>query len=85
MPRCEGISYKHHVFAPIYWSKYRGMNDKLINLGNFTLVDLGPHGKFLNNCTDDVKTTVCDYMTDEIWNSADTTIHHHHRLRHGLA
>ena len=32
-----------------------------------TIVDGGPHGMWLSNCSDDVNSTVCDYATQVAW------------------
>ena len=32
-------------------------------VANYTIVDWGPHGMWLTNCSDDINSTVCDYAT----------------------
>lgn len=67
-PECQTSSYKHYVFSPVQCSRYCGPHGKIIYLNNHTLVDWTPHGKFLNSCSDDVNKTVCDGITEIVWN-----------------
>ncbi|XP_027465208.1 endogenous retrovirus group K member 18 Env polyprotein-like isoform X1 [Zalophus californianus] len=78
-PVCTTIFYKHYVFEPIYWSHCRGPHGKILMLNNRMVADWGPHGKFLNNCSEDVNSTICDYITNIRWNHTDhgTYTHHH--------
>ena len=47
-------------------------------LANHTIVDWGPHSMWLSNCSDDINSTVCDYITRVAWKVTNTTIGHHH-------
>ena len=31
-------------------------------MANYTIVDWGPHGVWLPNCSDDINSTICDYV-----------------------
>ena len=58
---------------------------------NHTIVDWGPHGMWLSNCSEEVNSTVCDYVTQVTWKVTDTTMEHYRdkgllwRLEGGLA
>ena len=45
---------------------------------NYTIVDWGPHGRWLSNCSDDTNSTVCDYATQVAWKVTNTTMEHYH-------
>ena len=36
-------------------------------VANYTIVDRGPHGMWLSNCSDDINGTMCDYVTQVTW------------------
>ena len=36
---------------------------KLMFVANYTIVDWGPYGMWLSNCSDDINSTICDYVT----------------------
>ena len=40
-------------------------------VANHTIVDWGPHGMWLSNCSDDINSTICDYTTK---NNLDTIL-----------
>ena len=60
---CEGFTYKNFKYAPVRWDKCQGKSGKLIFVASHTVVDWGPHGMWLSNCSDDINSTVCDYAT----------------------
>ena len=47
-------------------------------MANHTIVDWGPPGVWLSNCSDDVNSTVCDYATQVAWKINDSMIEHYH-------
>ena len=47
-------------------------------VANHIIVDWGPHGMWLSNCSDDINSTVCDYITQVAWKVTDTTMEHYH-------
>ena len=36
-------------------------------VANYTIVDRGPYGMWLSNCSDDINGTMCDYVTQVTW------------------
>ena len=32
-------------------------------VANYTIVDWGPYGMWLSNCSNDINSTMCDYVT----------------------
>ena len=60
---CEGFTYKNFKYTPVRWDKCQGKSGKLIFVASHTVVDWGPHGMWLSNCSDDINSTVCDYAT----------------------
>ena len=49
--------------TPVHWDRCQGKSGKLMFVANYTIVDWGPHGMWLSNCSDDINSTVCDYAT----------------------
>ena len=49
---------------------------------NYTIVDWGPHGMWLSNCSDDINSTVCDHATQVAWKVTKTTMEHFHDKGH---
>ena len=47
-------------------------------VANHTIVDWGPHGMQLSNCSEEVNSTVCDSVTQGTWKVTDTMIEHYH-------
>ena len=48
-------------------------------VANHTIVDWGPHGTWLSNCSEDVHCSVCDYATQVAWKiNDDATMEHYH-------
>ena len=43
-----------------------------------SMVDWGPHGIWLSNCSDDINSTMCDYVTQVAWKVTNTTMEHYH-------
>ena len=40
------------------------------------IVDWGPHGMWFSNCSEEVNSMVCDYVTQVTWNVTDTMMKH---------
>ena len=51
---------------------------KLMFVANHTIVNWGPHGMWLSNCSDDINSTMCDYVTQVSWKVTNTTMEHYH-------
>ena len=49
-------------------------------VANHTIVDWGPHGMWLSNCSEEVNSTVCDYVTQVTWKVTDTTMEHYYDI-----
>ena len=47
-------------------------------VANYTIVDWGPHGIWLSDCSDDINSTVCDYTTQVTWKTINTMMEHYH-------
>ena len=47
-------------------------------MANHTIVDWGPHGIWLSNCSNDINNTVCDYVTQVAWQVTNTAMEHYH-------
>ena len=47
-------------------------------MAKHTIVDGGPHGMWLSNCSDDINSTVCDCAIQVAWKVANTTVEHYH-------
>ena len=59
---CEGFTYKNFTYTPVYWDKCQPKSGKLMFVANHTIVDWGPHGMWLSNCSDDVIVALCVTM-----------------------
>ena len=60
---CKGFTNKNFKYTPVHWDKCQAKSGKLMFMANHTIVDWGPHGMWLSNCSDDINSTVCDYVT----------------------
>ena len=60
---CKGFTYKDFKYTPVYWDRCQAKSGKLMFMANYTIVDWGPHGIWLSNCSDDINSTICDYVT----------------------
>ena len=45
---------------------------------NHTIVDWGPHGMWLSNCSEEITSTVCDYVMQVTWKVTDTMMEKYH-------
>ena len=46
-----------------------------------TIVNWGPHGMCLSNCSDDINGTVCDYAAQVAQKVTNTMMEHYHDKR----
>ena len=60
---CRGFTNENFKYTPVCWDKCQAKSGKLMFVANHTVVDWGPHGMWLSNCSDDINSTVCDYAT----------------------
>ena len=60
---CKRFTYKNFTYTPVCWDKCQAKSGKLMFVTNHTIVDWGPRGMWLSNCSDDIHSTVCDYAT----------------------
>ena len=60
---CKGFTNKNFKYIPVHWDKCQAKSRKLMFMVNHTIVDWGPHGMWLSNCSDDINNTVYDYIT----------------------
>ena len=45
---------------------------------NYTIVDWGPYGMCLSNCSDDINSTMCHYVTQVTWKITNSSMEHFH-------
>ena len=45
-------------------------------VANYTIVDWGPHGMWLSNCSDGINSTLYDYATQVAQKVTNTTMEH---------
>ena len=43
-------------------------------VANYTIVDWGPYGMWLSNCSDDINSTMCDYVTQVTWKITNSSM-----------
>ena len=43
-------------------------------VANHTIVDWGPYGVWLSNCSDDINSTMCDYVTQVTWKITNSSM-----------
>ena len=46
-------------------------------VANHIILDWGPHGMWFSNCSEEVNSTVCDYVSRVTWKVTDTTMEHY--------
>ena len=49
-------------------------------VASHTIVDWGPHGMWRSNCSEQVNSMVCDYVTQVTRKVTDTTMEHYHDI-----
>ena len=47
-------------------------------VANYTTVDWGPYGMWLSNYSDDINSTMCDYVTQVTWKITNSSVEHFH-------
>ena len=47
-------------------------------VANYTTVDWGPYGMWLSNCSDDINSPMCDYVTHVTWKITNNSMEHFH-------
>ena len=60
---CKGFTNKNFKYIPVHWDKCQAKSGKLMFMVNHTIVDWGPHGMWLSNCSDNINNTIYDYRT----------------------
>ena len=43
-------------------------------VANYTIVDWGPYGMWLSNCSNDINSTMCDYVTQVTWKITNSSM-----------
>ena len=43
-------------------------------VANYTIVDWGPYGMWLSNFSDDINSTMCDYVTQVTWKITNSSM-----------
>ena len=47
-------------------------------IANYTIVDWGPHGMWVSDCSDGINSTLYDYATQVAQKVTNTTMEHYH-------
>ena len=47
-------------------------------VANYTTVDWGPYGMWLSNCSYDINSTMCHYVTQVTWKITNSSMEHFH-------
>ena len=58
----NGFTDKDFKYTPVYWDRCQAKSGKLMFVANYTIVDWEPHSIRLSNCSDDINSTMCDYV-----------------------
>ena len=45
-------------------------------VANYIIVDWGPYGMWLSNCSDNINSTMCDYVTQVTWKITNCSMEH---------
>ena len=75
---CKRFTNKNFKYIPVHWDKYQAKSEKLMFVANHTIVDWGPHGMWLSNCSYDINSTMADYVTQVTWKVTNTTMERYH-------
>ena len=54
---CKGFTNKNLKYILVRWDKCQAKSGKLMFMANHTIVDWGPPGVWLSNCSDDINST----------------------------
>ena len=74
----KGFTDKAFKYTPIYWDKCQAKSGKLMFMANYSIVDWGPHGIWVSNCSDGINSSVCGYATQVAWKVTNNTMEHYH-------
>ena len=47
-------------------------------VANYNIVDWGPHGMWLSDCSDDINSTICDYAAQVAWKITNIMMKYYH-------
>ena len=47
-------------------------------VANYSIVDWGPYGMWLSNCSYDINSTMCHYVTQVTWKITNSSMEHFH-------
>ena len=50
---CKGFTYKNFTYTPIHWDKCQTKSGKSMFVANHTIVNWGPHGMWLSDCSEE--------------------------------
>ena len=64
--------------TPVHWDRCQGKSGKLMFVANYTIVDRGPYGMWLSNCSDDINSPMCHYVTHVTWKITNNSMEHFH-------
>ena len=73
---CKGFTNKNFKYTPVHWDKCQAKSGKLMFVANHTIVDWGPHGMWLSNCSD-INSTACNYATQVAQKGSSTIMEHY--------
>ena len=59
---CKVFTYKDFKYTPVFWDICQAKSGKLF-VANYTIVDWGPYDMWVSNCSDDINSTICYYVT----------------------
>ena len=76
----KGFTYKNFKYTPVHWDRCQDKSGKLMFVANYTIVDWGPHGMWLSDCSDDINSTICDYATQVAWKITNITMKYYKGL-----
>ena len=74
---CKEFTYKNFTYTPVHWDKCQAKSGKLMFVANHIIVDWGPHGMWLSNCSDDINSTII-YVTQAAWKVTNSLMEHFH-------
>ena len=74
----KGFTYKNFKCISVRWEKCQAKSGKLMFVANYNIVNRGPHGMWLSDCSDDINSTICDYAAQVSWKITNTMMEHYH-------
>ena len=63
---CKAFTNKNFKYTPVHWDKCQAKSGKLMFVANHIIVDWGPHGMWLSNCSEEVNSMVYDCYTSDM-------------------